>query len=76
VDRGEEIAISAAWVVGADGANSKVRGWAGIEWHDEGYFYDWLVVDVKPRPGVEFPHIAAQSLAGSRLSDAPGTSWV
>jgi 2-polyprenyl-6-methoxyphenol hydroxylase-like FAD-dependent oxidoreductase len=43
VDRGEEIAISAAWVVGADGANSKVRGWAGIEWHDEGYFYDWLV---------------------------------
>lgn len=61
VDRGEEIAISAAWVVAADGANSKVRGWAGIEWHDEGYFYDWLVVDVKPRPGVEFPHIAAQS---------------
>ncbi|OXM63581.1 MULTISPECIES: bifunctional 3-(3-hydroxy-phenyl)propionate/3-hydroxycinnamic acid hydroxylase [Amycolatopsis] len=58
---GERLAVSASWVVGADGANSRVRGWAGIGWHDEGYFHDWLVVDVKPRPGLEFPHIATQS---------------
>jgi 3-(3-hydroxy-phenyl)propionate hydroxylase len=53
--------IAASWVVGADGANSQVRAWAGIDWHDEGYFYDWLVVDVRPRPDVRFPHVAAQS---------------
>lgn len=60
-DTGKQAVISAAWVVGADGANSRVREWAGIEWHDEGYFYDWLVVDVRPRPDLQFPHVAAQS---------------
>jgi 3-(3-hydroxy-phenyl)propionate hydroxylase len=58
---GERLVLSAAWVVGADGANSRVREWAGLDWHDEGYFYDWLVVDVRPRPGLRFPHVAAQS---------------
>jgi 3-(3-hydroxy-phenyl)propionate hydroxylase len=58
---GEQAAVTAPWVIGADGANSKIRQWAGIEWHDEGYFHDWLVVDVKPRPGLEFPHVATQS---------------
>ncbi|WP_208025868.1 bifunctional 3-(3-hydroxy-phenyl)propionate/3-hydroxycinnamic acid hydroxylase [Amycolatopsis acidicola] len=53
--------LEARWVVGADGANSQVREWAGLEWHDEGYFYDWLVVDVKPGPGLSFPHVAAQA---------------
>ena len=60
-DTGEQSAVTAPWVIGADGANSRVRRWAGIDWHDEGYFYDWLVVDVKPRPGLEFPHVATQS---------------
>jgi 2-polyprenyl-6-methoxyphenol hydroxylase-like FAD-dependent oxidoreductase len=58
---GEQITVTAPWVIGADGANSGVRRWAGIEWHDEGYFYDWLVVDVKPRPDLQFPHVATQS---------------
>lgn len=58
---GQTTRISAAWVVGADGANSCVREWSGIDWHDEGYFYDWLVVDVKPRPGLRLPHLAAQN---------------
>ena len=58
---GEQVDVTALWLIGADGANSGVRRWAGIEWHDEGYFHDWLVVDVKPRPGLEFPHVAAQS---------------
>ncbi|GAA5063765.1 3-(3-hydroxy-phenyl)propionate hydroxylase [Thermocatellispora tengchongensis] len=58
---GEQLGVTARWVVGADGANSQIRRWAGIEWHDEGYFYDWLVVDVKPDPELEFPHVAAQS---------------
>ncbi|GAA4811623.1 bifunctional 3-(3-hydroxy-phenyl)propionate/3-hydroxycinnamic acid hydroxylase [Streptomyces ziwulingensis] len=58
---GERAAVTSSWVIGADGAHSAVREWAGIEWHDEGYFYDWLVVDVKPDPGLDFPHVATQS---------------
>jgi 3-(3-hydroxy-phenyl)propionate hydroxylase len=61
VATGREATVASTWVVGADGANSAVREWTGIEWHDEGYFYDWLVVDVEPRPELEFPHVAAQS---------------
>ncbi|MBF6193642.1 bifunctional 3-(3-hydroxy-phenyl)propionate/3-hydroxycinnamic acid hydroxylase [Nocardia sp. CDC186] len=58
---GEQRSVTADWVIGADGANSRIRGWAGMDWHDDGYFFDWLVVDVKPRPGSEFPHVARQS---------------
>ena len=46
---GETGAISASWVVGADGANSFIRRGSGIEVHDLGLAFDWLVVDVKPR---------------------------
>lgn len=60
-DTGRQATVTSSWVIGADGANSAVRKWAGIEWHDEGYFYDWLVVDVEPRPELDFPHVAAQS---------------
>jgi 3-(3-hydroxy-phenyl)propionate hydroxylase len=67
-DTAQRLDLSAAWVVGADGANSRVREWAGLEWHDEGYFYDWLVVDVRPRPGLRFPHVAAQSCDARRPS--------
>jgi 2-polyprenyl-6-methoxyphenol hydroxylase-like FAD-dependent oxidoreductase len=34
------------YVVGCDGANSIVRCLAGIEVHDLGFFFDWLIVDV------------------------------
>lgn len=57
----DELAITADWVVGADGAGSTVRNRSGIEWHDDGYFFDWLVVDVQTRPGLEFPHVATQN---------------
>lgn len=65
---GEEMSVTADWVIGADGANSKIRNLAGIEWHDDGYFFDWLVVDVKPRPGLEFPHVASQNCDTQRPS--------
>ncbi|MEI4272638.1 bifunctional 3-(3-hydroxy-phenyl)propionate/3-hydroxycinnamic acid hydroxylase [Klenkia sp. LSe6-5] len=58
---GTSSSLRAAWVVGADGANSRVRSWAGLAWHDEGYFYDWLVVDVRPQPHLRFPHVAEQT---------------
>ncbi|WP_285189482.1 bifunctional 3-(3-hydroxy-phenyl)propionate/3-hydroxycinnamic acid hydroxylase [Rhodococcus sp. MEB041] len=65
---GEEMSVTAEWVIGADGANSTIRNLADIEWHDDGYFFDWLVVDVKLRPGLKFPHIAAQSCDSRRPS--------
>lgn len=46
---GERREIRARWVVGADGANSTVRRLLGIEMHDLGFAFDWLVVDVLPR---------------------------
>jgi 2-polyprenyl-6-methoxyphenol hydroxylase-like FAD-dependent oxidoreductase len=64
----DEAAITAEWVIGADGANSTIRRCAGIDWHDDGYFYDWLVVDVKPKPGLNFPHVAHQFCDTARPS--------
>jgi 2-polyprenyl-6-methoxyphenol hydroxylase-like FAD-dependent oxidoreductase len=39
-------AVRAAFAVGCDGADSTVRGLAGLPVHDLGFFFDWLVVDV------------------------------
>lgn len=40
--------LSGRYVVGADGANSRVRDWVGSSMTDLGYFHDWLVVDLIP----------------------------
>jgi flavoprotein hydroxylase len=39
-------AVRARYAAGCDGANSTVRGLAGIAVVDLGFFYDWLIVDV------------------------------
>lgn len=40
--------IRARFAVGCDGANSTVREQIGSGWHDLGFHFDWLVVDVEP----------------------------
>nr|WP_296768932.1 bifunctional 3-(3-hydroxy-phenyl)propionate/3-hydroxycinnamic acid hydroxylase [Rhodococcus sp. (in: high G+C Gram-positive bacteria)] len=44
----ERRVITGRYVIGADGANSKVRSWLGSSMTDLGYFHDWLVVDLIP----------------------------
>lgn len=41
--------VHARFAVGCDGARSFVRGVVDPAWHDLGFAFDWLVVDVIPR---------------------------
>lgn len=45
---GERREVSAQFVVGCDGANSRVREVLDPEVDDLGFFYDWAVLDVLP----------------------------
>ena len=45
---GSARALRARFAVGCDGANSFVREQIGSGWHDLGFRFDWLVVDVLP----------------------------
>jgi flavoprotein hydroxylase len=45
---GDAGALAARFVVGCDGANSFVRERIGSGWHDLGFHFDWLVVDLEP----------------------------
>lgn len=46
--------IRAKYVVGADGANSFVREALGLGFEDRGYFFDWLILDMKPTGPMEY----------------------
>ena len=45
---GEQQNLRADYVIGADGANSFVRDAVGISMVDNGYFFDWLILDMIP----------------------------
>jgi 2-polyprenyl-6-methoxyphenol hydroxylase-like FAD-dependent oxidoreductase len=60
VTTGVSEVVRAQYVLGADGANSETRNDLGIGWHDLGYFYDWLVVDVVPGPSLQISPLAKQ----------------
>ncbi len=57
---GQQRRRRARYVLAADGAGSATRQGLGVDWHDLGYFYDWLVVDVLPAPGLELTTLALQ----------------
>ncbi|MGO9961426.1 MAG: FAD-dependent monooxygenase, partial [Solirubrobacteraceae bacterium] len=53
---GETRAVSARWLVGADGANSVVRETSGITRRDLGFQERWLVVDAEPHDMTALAH--------------------
>lgn len=51
--------VTARYAVGADGANSVVRDLCDIGTEDLGFRGDWLVADIRPKPGapaLDIPH--------------------
>lgn len=45
--------IRARYIVGADGARSFVRESLGLGFEDHGYFFDWLILDMKPTEHID-----------------------
>ncbi len=54
---GEARTVRARWIIGADGANSFVRGAVGITRRDLGFQERWLVVDAEPRDMTKLAHL-------------------
>ncbi|HVV35117.1 MAG TPA: bifunctional 3-(3-hydroxy-phenyl)propionate/3-hydroxycinnamic acid hydroxylase [Acidimicrobiales bacterium] len=52
--------ITARYVVGCDGANSTIRSLLGVDVHDRGFQYDWLIVDVQLHEARVFDPINVQ----------------
>lgn len=53
-DSGETLSVTGRFVVGCDGANSFVRNHMGVDVHDLGFQFDWLIVDLIPNEPMTF----------------------
>ncbi len=65
--------VRARWLVGADGANSFVRGASGISRRDLGFQERWLVVDAEPHDMRALAHLP---IASQRCDPARPTTVV
>ncbi|WP_016832649.1 bifunctional 3-(3-hydroxy-phenyl)propionate/3-hydroxycinnamic acid hydroxylase [Herbaspirillum lusitanum] len=52
VETGATRIVRGRYLIGADGANSKVRAVIGSQQEDRGFEADWLVIDLMPNDGV------------------------
>lgn len=75
-DAGGSTLVRARYAVGCDGGNSFVRESIGAKWHDLGFAYDWLVVDVRPHENRVFEPLNWQLCDPARpttlVSGGPG----
>jgi len=60
--------LGARFVLGCDGASSRVRELLGIEWQSLGYDQDWLVVDIVQGPEARLPLVTMQVCDPERLT--------
>lgn len=69
----EPVHVTGRYVLGCDGANSRVRTFGCAEVEDLGFAYDWLILDVLPKTEMTFDPTLGQLLAPPRsITLAPG----
>jgi len=64
----ESSKLRAAFVLGCDGASSRVRREVGIEWQSLGYDQDWLVIDIQIDDAAQLPLTTMQVCDPERLT--------
>ncbi len=68
--------VRARWVIGCDGADSRIRALAGLEVSDLQYQAQWLIVDVRPAEPVRWSPLNVQVCDPARpttaVSGGPG----
>src|SRR3990167_3445480 len=57
LDDGRQQMVRARYLVGADGASSRVRSLIGLDFKGSTYAEDWLIVDAKGREGLAIDHV-------------------
>ncbi len=65
---GKEASLTAAYLIGCDGASSFVRDAMKIEWNGLGYDQDWLVVDIVINDQADLTTLTMQVCDPARLT--------
>ncbi len=65
--QGEEQVVTARYLVGADGASSRIRTLIGQDFQGQTYSEDWLIVDAARREGKAIDHVEHLELQSDRL---------
>jgi 2-polyprenyl-6-methoxyphenol hydroxylase-like FAD-dependent oxidoreductase len=73
---GARAQVRARWVIGCDGADSRIRQLAGLDVTDHHYQAEWLIVDVRPADPVRWSPLNIQVCDPARpttaVSGGPG----